>query len=319
MSDKIVVCGAGGYVGSHLVEYFLSKGFTNIRALAYRKVDDWLRIFPKEVECISCDLRDEKTCERETRDASIIINLAARVGGLGFITKHKATCMLSALINMNLLRASVGKGIAGYFFASSSCVYPNSDSPLMESDACLGSAMAGYGEEKRFSEQFCLAMAEEKNIPVRIARFHTVYGPGDIRPEGCDHVTTALCKKVIEAKISGRHEINIWGNGDQTRSFLYIDDCVEGIHRILQSGVQGPTNLANSEIVSVNGLVDMLEEIAAVKLHRFYSPTAPQGRVHKTSDNTMLRNRLNWEPTTPIKVGLERLYRDLWDRAILKK
>lgn len=316
MSEKIVVCGASGYVGRNLIKFLLARGFSDIHALSSRPPVD---VFP-EVKYERCDLLDAETCRRVACwEPDWVYNLAAKVGGLGYIGTHKVDCMLSSLINTNLLRAIDGSDILGYFFASSSCVYPNSDAPLQESDACLGSALAGYGEEKWFSERLALAFAEERKVPVCIARLNTVYGPGDIRPEGCDHVTTSICKKVIEAKLSGRHEINIWGDGEQTRSFLYIDDCVEGIYRLMSAGIRGPTNLTHRESVSINQLVSMLEEIAAVRLKRFYSIAAPVGRKHKVCDNAKLRAELNWEPTVNLRAGLEILYRDLWDRAILKK
>lgn len=320
MSDKIVVCGAGGYVGGKLIEFLLSKGHTDIRAVSFRPFPEWLKTF-KEAQNVQLDLRHRRSCEDALDGAKIVYNLAARVGGIGYIESHKVEGMLSSLINTHLLLAASKVNLIRYFFASSSCVY-HSGQPgpaFKESDAYPANPTDGYGVEKLFSERMCLNFAEELKVPVSIARFHTIYGPGDVRPEGRDHVTAALCLKVIEAKLSGRNDILVWGDGTQTRSFLYIDDCIEGIYRLVNGGISGPVNLANSERVSVNQIIDMLEEIACIKLHRFYNNDAPQGMKHKCSDNTLLRKSLNWEPLFPIKTGLERMFRDFWDRRMIQK
>lgn len=317
---KIVVCGAGGYVGGSLIKYLLSKGHKDIRGVSFRPVPEWLHKFDS-VENVQLDLRNRKPCEEAVAGATVVYNLAARVGGIGYVETHKTEGMLSSLINTHLLMAASKANLMRYFFASSSCVY-HSGNPgpvFKESDAYPANPQDGYGWEKLFSERMCLNFAEEYRVPVSIARFHGIYGPGDVRASGKDHAIAALCLKVIEAKLSGRHEINIWGDGTQTRSFLYIDDCVEGVNQIVNEGVPGPVNLANRDIVSVNQIVDILEDISGVKLHRFYNTAAPIGQQHKCSDNTLLRESLAWEPMTPIRVGLEKTYRDLWDRAVLKK
>jgi len=316
MSDEniAVVCGANGYVGRNLVQYLSNKGFS-VRAIA-RTPGAKLA----GVHYVYGDLRTPEVCRTATNRAKWIFNLAANVGGIGFIGTQKTECMLSSLINTNLLlAASQEQSLAGYFFASSSCVYPEKDGQLREEDAYPAAPMDGYGWEKLFGERMCLSFANDYSMPTRIARYHTIYGPGDIRGPGRDHVTAALCKKVVAAKLSGVHEINIWGDGNQTRSFLYIDDCVEGTFRIMMSMSPAPVNLANDELVSVNDLVTELEEIAAVRLMRFYSPNAPQGLQHKEVDNTLLRTTIGWEPSTPIKIGLERMYRDFYDRALQAK
>ena len=320
MSEKIVVCGAGGFIGGKLIEQLLEKGYDDIRAVSFRPVAEWNRKFDS-VENVQLDLRHRRSCEEAVAGAGIVYNLAARVGGIGYVETHKTEGMLSSLINTHLLLAVSKIKVLRYFFSSSSCVY-HSGNPgpvFKEADAYPANPQDGYGWEKLFSERMCLNFAEEYKVPVSIARFHGIYGPGDFRPEGRDHAISALCLKVIEAKLSGRHEINIWGDGTQTRSFLYIDDCIEGMQRIVNDGVQGPVNLANREVVSVNQIVDILEKIACVKLHRFYNTTAPVGQQHKCSDNTLLRDSLAWEPMTPIRLGLERTYRSFWDRAVLKK
>lgn len=320
MNEKIVVCGAGGYIGGRLVKFLVEKGYYNIRAVSFRPVSEWLYM-SRVPENVQLDLRHRNSCEIALEGAQIVYNLAARVGGIGYIETHKTEGMLSSLINTHLLLAASKIKLIRYFFASSSCVYHSGNpGPIFkEADAYPANPQDGYGWEKLFSERMCANFAEEYQIPVSVARFHGIYGPGDIRPVGRDHAIAALCLKVIEAKLSGRNEINIWGDGSQTRSFLYIDDCIEGVYRLVNDGVSGPVNLANSEIVSVDGIVNMLEEISGTKLIRFYNKTAPCGQQHKCSDNTLLRKSLAWEPMTPIRIGLERTYRDFWDRAVFKK
>lgn len=322
--EKIVVCGAGGFIGSKMIEYLLNRGHTNIVAISSRPTEKWLRAHENPaVENRSEDLKCPNVCLNAVHGATQVYNFAAKVGGIGFIGKgNQVDCLLSSLINTNLLRAADNwKGLASYFFASSSCVYPaeRAGFPFKEEDAYPANPMQGYGFEKLFSERVCQAYREERNVPTVIGRLHGIYGPGDFREAGKDHVVQALCQKVAEARLSGRKEITIFGNGEQTRSFLYVDDAIEGIYRLTNSSAPGPTNLANSEVVSVNQLVTLLEEIAGVKLERFYSLTAPTGRQHKTSDNTLLRKTLNWEPMTPIKQGLALTYRAVWDRLALAK
>jgi nucleoside-diphosphate-sugar epimerase len=319
---KIVVCGAGGYVGYNLINYLSGLGYNDIRAISSRPLDEW-RFKPGNCERVQADLREADSCRAVVAGAGWVFNLASTVGGIGFIAGKKVECMLSSLINTNLLRAvsQDSENVMGYFYASSSCVYPLREmNPVFaESDAYPANPTDGYGWEKLFSERMCLAFAEERKVPVSIARYHTIYGPGDVRDAGRDHVTAALCRKVIQAKLSGVHEINIWGDGEQTRSFLYIDDCVEGTYRILKSGLTGPVNLANQELVSVNRIVNMLENIAGIQLRRFYELNAPRGLQDKRTDNTKLRLALSWEPSTPIEVGLKRMYNEFWARAIEAK
>jgi GDP-D-mannose 3',5'-epimerase len=311
MSRAIVVAGASGFVGRAFVEFLVKRGHKNIRTVS-RSGNLWTTL---SVEHRQGDLRDEGFARSVCRDADMVFNLAAQVGGITYIEKNNSECLLSSLINTNLLRACEANKAIRYFFASSSCVYPDGGA-MAEGAALPANPATGYGWEKIFSERMCLAFDAEGRVPCTIARFHTLYGPGDDRPEGREHVIEALCKKVIAAKLSGIHEINIWGNGDQTRSFLYVDDCVEGMYKLACSGIRGPLNLSSPESATVNQLVDYIEEIAAVKLERFYNKSAPTGVKHKMTDNTALRAALGWEPSTPLKVGLDRTYRDLWDRAV---
>lgn len=321
--EKIVVCGAGGYIGGKFIEYLLNRGHANIVAISSKPTEKWLR--PHENSAVtnqSADLKCPNVCIDAVYGATQVYNFAARVGGIGHISGNQVDCLLSSLINTNLLRAADNwHGLVSYFFASSSCVYPpeSGDFPFKEEDAYPANPMQGYGWEKLFSERMCQAYRAERNVPTVIARLHGVYGPGDFREAGKDHVIQALCTKVVEAKLSGKKEICIWGDGTQTRSFLYIDDALEGIYRLSNNGIAGPTNLANSEVVSVNQLVDMLEEISGVKLERFYSTIAPIGRQFKTSDNTKLRAALSWEPMKAIQEGLRTTYNAVWERAMQVK
>jgi len=315
MNEKIVVAGAGGYIGGRMVEFLLKKGHKNIRAVSSKPAKQWLKSFPA-VENVCYDLQHREQCERALDGALIVYNFAAKVGGIGYIGAHNVDCMLSSLINTHLLMAAEQNQVIRYFFASSSCVYPASESPLRESDAYPAQPTTEYGWEKLFSERMCLNFEKDRGVPVTIARLHTLYGPGDIRAPGKDHVVAALCRKVAEAKIANKNEINIWGDGSQTRSLLYIDDCVEGIYKLAASGTTGPVNLANSEVISVNQLVFLLEEIAGIKLMKFYGPNAPVGCPHKFSDNAMLRRALSWEPMVSIRDGLAATYRDVYDRLL---
>jgi nucleoside-diphosphate-sugar epimerase len=312
-SDRIVVCGAGGFVGRALVKFLVERGYDVTAVSSPRR-----SVITEGASNVQVDLQDARACERALEGANWVFNFAAKVGGIDYIEKHKASCMLSSVINTNLLLAAKKHGVSRYFFSSSSCVYPDGIQMLKESDAYPASPIDGYGWEKLFSERMCLAFQEEYGVPVSIARYHGLYGPGDVREEERDHAIAALCRKVVEAKLSGQHEINIWGDGSQTRSFLYIDDCVEGTLKMAWKGVSGPLNLANSECVSINDLITTLEDIACVHLNRYYDLTASTGRKHKCSDNTQTRAMLDWEPMTPIRLGLERTYRECWDRRITK-
>ena len=308
MENKIVVCGASGYVGRHLVEDLVRQGHDNVVAVG------------RKDPCIpgarfqEADLLNIRMCELVCFGAERVYNLAACVGGVGFIGKHRADCMTSAAININLLN-SLDEDIQGYLFVSSSCLYPSSTVPMKESDATPVN-LDGYALEKYYSEKVCRAFYEDYEIPVRIARLHTVYGPGDFRGLGRDHFPTAMTQAVVEAKRSGVHEIKIWGDGNQTRSLLYIDDAVDGIQRIMNGAYAGPVNLASSEPMTVNRVVDILEGKAAIKLQRFFCPEAPTSPIHKTSDNRLLRELFNWEPMTSSKTGLSKLYRSAWDRSL---
>jgi len=236
------------------------------------------------------------------------------MGGMGFIENNKALCMLSVLINTHTLMAARKQGVKRFFYASSACVYngekqadPNVTA-LKEEDAYPALPEDGYGWEKLFSERMCRHFDEDFGLQCRIARFHNVYGPLGTYDGGREKAPAAICRKVIEAKASGRHEIEIWGNGAQTRSFMYIDDCTYGIQRILESDIHEPINLGSSELVTINQLVDLVEEIAGIKLKRTYNLNAPKGVNGRNSDNTKILEYLDWEPSIRLKDGLARTY-----------
>jgi GDP-D-mannose 3',5'-epimerase len=319
-SNLIVVTGAGGFIGGHLVADLLRKGHDNIRAVDCKPLDSWWQLFP-EVENYQLDLRDAAACDFALRGASQVYNLAADMGGMGFIENNKALCMLSVLINTNLLVAARKYEVSRYFYSSSACVYAADKQlsprvvPLKEEDAYPAMPEDGYGWEKLFSERMCRHFREDFGLATRVARYHNVYGPNGSWEGGREKAPAAVCRKVAEAKLSGRHEIEIWGDGNQTRSFTYIEDCVKGTQAILHSDVLEPLNLGSDELVSINQLVDLVEEIAGVKLARRYKLDAPKGVNGRNSDNTRIRASLGWAPDTRLRDGLERTYAWVYDQV----
>jgi GDP-D-mannose 3', 5'-epimerase len=312
--QKVVVCGGGGFIGGHLVKYLLQKGVNVVRALDIKPTADWHQK-QEGIENLVVDLQDRDSCRRAVQDADVVFNLAADMGGMGFIENNKALCMLSVLINTHLLLASRESGVSRFFFASSACVY-NADkqkipevNPLKEEDAYPALPEDGYGWEKLFSERMCRHFQEDFGLECRVARYHNVYGPHGTYFGGREKAPAAICRKVIEAKMSGIREIEIWGDGKQTRSFTYIEDCLQGTQMITESDVREPVNLGSSELVTINGLVDIVEEIAGVKLKRKYTLDAPKGVNGRNSDNAKIRAYLNWEPSVRLRYGMEKTYR----------
>lgn len=315
MNEIIVVCGAAGYVGRNLVKALSQKKpDATIVAISRDGVLPTEVSSAKNVSSVALDLFDPAGLDLALSGATHVYNLAAKVGGIGYVSDHKAECMSSAAININLLRA-LPDSVQGYFFTSSSCVYSSSCSPLAETSVDPRN-LSGYGLEKYFSEQVCTAYGRDKGLPVRIGRLHTVYGPGDFRGGCRDHFPTAMARGVAYAKLIGDHSIKILGDGEQRRSLLYIDDAVEGIQRIMAGGYCEPINLGSSEYCTVNTTVSELEAAAGLTLTRFYCKTGERGVQHKTTDNSLIRRLLAWEPMTPSKAGLSALYRDAWDLEI---
>src|SRR5436853_3103604 len=323
-SDKVVVCGGGGFIGGHLVGDLLRQGFTNIRAVDIKPAEEWYQRFP-EVENLQLDLQEKPACDAALRGAAVVYNLAADMGGMGFIENNKALCMLSVLINTHLLMAAKEVGTKRFFFASSACVY-NADkqrdpnvTALKEADAYPAMPEDGYGWEKLFSERMCRHFREDFGLTTRIARYHNVYGPHGTWEGGREKAPAAICRKVIEAKLSGKHEIEIWGDGKQTRSFQWIDDCVKGTQMIMKGDFVEPLNLGSSELVTINQLLDIVEEIAGLKLKRRYNLSAPKGVNGRNSDNTLIRQIFGWEPSTRLRDGLERTYHWIYDQMTSAK
>jgi nucleoside-diphosphate-sugar epimerase len=317
-SEKIVVCGGGGFIGGHLVADLLRQG-KKVRSVDVKPFSEWFQMFP-EAENLELDLRDKDSCERAVAGVDLVYNLAADMGGMGFIENNKALCMLTVLINTHLLMAAKDAGVKRFFYASSACAYaadkqtdPNVTA-LKEDDAYPAMPEDGYGWEKLFSERMCRHFREDFGIATRMARFHNVYGPHGTYDGGREKAPAAICRKVITAKLSGNHEIEIWGDGHQTRSFMWIDDCVKGTQMIMSGDFAEPLNLGSSELVSINQLVDIVESIAGLNLKRHYNLSAPKGVNGRNSDNTLIQKVFGWEPSTKLRDGLERTYAWIYDQ-----
>ncbi len=321
MMDKdnlVVVTGAGGFIGGHLVADLLHHGFRQVRAVDVKPMEHWYQVFP-EAESLRRDLSLRESCREACSGAAYVFNLAADMGGMGFIETHKAECMLSVLINTHMLMAARDAGVERYFFSSSACVYAaekQTDAavvPLREEDAYPAMPEDGYGWEKLFSERMCRHFREDFGLVTRIARYHNVYGPHGTYDGGREKAPAAICRKVIQAKRSGDHSIEIWGDGEQSRSFMYIADCVFGTGLIMRSDIREPLNLGSDELVTINQLVDIVEDIAGIKLERRYKPDAPKGVRGRNSDNTLIMERAGWAPCIRLRDGMERTYRWIHD------
>jgi GDP-D-mannose 3',5'-epimerase len=312
--ETAVVCGAGGFIGGHLVKGLIANGVNVVRAVDVKPLEDWYQV-TDGVESLSLDLKDKENCMIAADGVSLVYQLAADMGGMGFIENNKALCMLSVLTNTHMLMAAQAKGVKRFFYSSSACVYNGEKQTnpdvvaLKESDAYPALPEDGYGWEKLFSERMCRHFEEDYGLVCRVARYHNVYGPQGTWNGGREKAPAAICRKVIEAKLSGVHEINIWGDGKQTRSFMYIDDCVKGTEMIMESEIDEPINLGSSELVTINQLVDLAEDIAGIKLKRTYDLGAPKGVNGRNSDNTLIQEKLGWEPSIRLRDGLERTYR----------
>ena len=307
-----LVAGGGGFIGGWLARDLLARGH-HVRCADIKPLDEWHQVH-EGAENLVLDLKGPANCRQAVAGTSRVYNLAADMGGMGFIESHKADCMLSVLINTHLLLAARDSGVERYFYASSACVYAadkqtSTDvTALREEDAYPAMPEDGYGWEKLFSERMCRHFREDYGLETRVARFHNVYGPHGTYDGGREKAPAAICRKVIQATRSGALDIEIWGDGLQTRSFMWIDDCIEGVNRIMESEIREPINLGSSELVSINHLVDIVEAIAGVHLVRRHNPDAPKGVRGRNSDNALIQHLLGWEPSTPLAVGMRETY-----------
>lgn len=312
---RIVVAGAGGALGGHLVRRLLGDGY-EVRAVDIKPADDWWQYDDRATNWDYADLRDREVCAAAVHEMQWVFNLACDMGGIGHIESHRADCMRSVLINTHLAWEAARADVDRYWYASSACVYPAEiqDNPLKgfdllrENQAYPARPEAGYGEEKLFSEQMCRYIGEDLGLDVRIARLHNVYGPYSTWAGGREKAPAALCRKIAEAKITGSKALEIWGDGTRTRSFLYVDDFVEGALQIMNSDYPEPMNLGSEEVVSINVLADIIEEIAGTSLTRLYNTSAPRGVFGRGSDNRLLRQVTGWEPSISLRDGLAKLY-----------
>lgn len=314
----VLVTGGGGFIGGHLVARLRDEGFAHVRSVDIKPLDEWYQVHDG-VDNRRLDVSLLEACREAVDGMGIVYNLAADMGGMGFIENNKAACMLSVLINTHLLGAAREAGIERYFYSSSACVYAADKqtdahvTALKESDAYPAMPEDGYGWEKLFSERMCRHFREDFGIETRVARYHNVYGPNGTWDGGREKAPAAICRKVIEAKLSNDHTIEIWGDGEQTRSFMYIDDCVEGTRRLTDSDVAEPLNVGSDELVSINQLVDIVEKIAGITLERNYKLDAPKGVRGRNSDNTLIKQKLGWAPSIRLEDGMAKTYAWIYD------
>ena len=308
---KILIAGAGGFIGGHLAKKFISEKHELI-CVDIKPFEQWYQKFDN-ADNLVLDLKDANSCN-DICNVDYIFNLACNMGGMGYIENNKAECMLSVLINTNLLNSAVKNKVKKFFFSSSACVYSSftqkdySNPFLKESDAYPADPEDGYGWEKLFSERMCRHFYEDFNLEVRVARYHNVYGPNGTWDGGREKAPAALTRKFLEIKSKEKDILEIWGNGEQIRSFMYIDDCIEGSNLLFNSDIRDPINVGASSFVTINQLADILEKISGIKPERKYILNAPQGVMSRSSDNTLIKSKLNWEPNIKFEVGMKKLY-----------
>jgi GDP-D-mannose 3',5'-epimerase len=313
MKKKILICGAGGFIGGHLVNYYLQNSDNELVCADIKPEANWFQIFDKNNN-FSLDLKNFESCMEVTKDVDYVFNLACNMGGMGFIENNKAECMLSVLTTTNLLRASVANSVKKLFFSSSACVYNAAKQietfvpGLKETDAYPAEPEDGYGWEKLFSERMCRHFSEDFGLDTRVARYHNVYGPKGTYGGGREKAPAALCRKIIEAKLSNKNSIDVWGDGEQTRSFMYIDDCIDGTLKVFKGEYSEVFNVGSDEQVSINQMIQIIEDIAEYKVKKNYLLDKPKGVRGRSSDNTFIKNKLDWSPSTSLKNGLEKTY-----------
>ncbi len=317
--SKFLVCGAGGFIGGHLVKRLMDQGHQVVCA-DIKPLEYWFQIFEKN-QNFSLDLKEYDNCLKVTESIEFVYNMACNMGGMGFIENNKAECMLSVLINTNMLRACLKNNIKKYFFSSSACVYNASKQTktfvegLKETDAYPADPEDGYGWEKLFSERMCRHFSEDFGLDTRVVRYHNVYGPLGTYDGGREKAPAAICRKIIQAKINNINKIDVWGDGNQTRSFLYISDCLDGTEKIFNSNKQDVYNVGSSEQVSINQMIDIIQEIAEIKVERNYQLDKPKGVRGRSSDNTKINDEMNWLPSIKLKSGLEKTYKWIFDQV----
>ena len=314
----VLITGAGGFIGGHLVADLLKQG-KDVRAVDIKPQDEWYQVHG-DAENVVADCADMGDAHKIAVGTEEIYNLAADMGGMGFIENNKAECMLSVLTSTNVLVAARDAGTQRYFYSSSACVYagdkqtdPNVTA-LKESDAYPADPEDGYGWEKLFSERMARHFREDFGIETRIARYHNVYGPEGTFEGGREKAPAALSRKIAQAKLSGDHTIEVWGDGEQSRSFMYIDDCVRGTQEILAGDNVEPVNLGSSELVTINQMIGILEDIAGITVTKNHDLSAPQGVRGRNSDNTMFHEIYGWEPSISLRDGLEKTYTWIYDQ-----
>jgi GDP-D-mannose 3',5'-epimerase len=318
--DAVLVAGGGGFIGGHLARTLSQRG-VQVRSVDIKPLDEWYQI-PEGVEARQLDLSALADCREAVQDIDTVYNLAADMGGMGFIETHKAECMLSVLINTHMLMAARDASVGRFFFSSSACVYAadkqvDADvTALKESDAYPAMPEDGYGWEKLFSERMCRHFREDFGLQTRVARYHNVYGVEGTYDGGREKAPAALCRKVAKAVLTGRHEIEVWGDGGQTRSFMYVDDCIEGTLRVTAGDSALPVNVGSSELVSINQMIDIIEKIAGITVKRNYNLDAPKGVRGRNSENTLIKEIYGWEPSITLADGLERTYRWIFDQLV---
>jgi len=317
---RFLVAGAGGFIGGHLVSHLLKDGHkvvcADIKPLQY-----WFQIFEENKNYV-LDLKEYENCLQATKDVDFIYNMACNMGGMGFIENNKAECMLSVLVNTNLLRASKIHKVKKYLFSSSACVYnaekqeKNFIPGLKEDDAYPAMPEDGYGWEKLFSERMCRHFNEDFGIETRVVRYHNVYGPLGTFDGGREKAPAALCRKIALAKINNNKTIDVWGDGEQTRSFLYIDDCVIGTNKVFNENFNKPLNVGSEEQVSINQMINIIEEIADYKVDKNYQLDKPKGVRGRCSDNSLVKEKIGWQPTYSLKQGLEKTYEWIYNELL---
>ena len=317
-----LVAGGGGFIGGHLVNSLLEDGL-KVRSVDVKPMSEWYQVH-SGAENLVADLGEKGACFDSVDGVDIVYNLAADMGGMGFIENNRALCMLRVLINTHLLMAAKHSEVSQYYYASSACVYAaekqtdTNVTALKEADAYPAMPEDGYGWEKLFSERMCRHYYEDFGLETRVGRYHNVYGPEGTWDGGREKAPAAISRKIAEAKMGGTHSIDVWGDGLQTRSFMYIDDCIHGTKALLNSDFREPLNIGSAELISINGLVDMVADIAGIEVSRVHDLSAPQGVRGRNSDNTLINDVLGWEPSIPLRDGMEKTYAWVYDQIVAR-